>query len=303
MGYNSAKYIHALYQVMNMAFADRDFYYGDPYFPPEEPIRGLLSKEYAKDRLKEINWEANDPKVRPGNPYLYQEGDNPFIDLLEKWEGSVVDPRRQTPEREKQYRKDFTAGTTTIQAADAEGWVVSITPSGGWVPACIAGKTGIGMSQRMQSFVLDERQNPYNVLEPGKRPRATLTPGLALKDGRPYLSFAVQGGDTQDQNLLQFFLNMVEFDMTVQEAVESANINSFQLHNSFGDHEIKPGELLLREDIQADNTIPEALEKMGYKLKYESHTSGPINAIFFDWQHGSLWGGSSNYGEDYGIGW
>jgi gamma-glutamyltranspeptidase/glutathione hydrolase len=303
MGYNSTRYIHALYQVMNMAFADRDFYYGDPYFPPEEPIKGLLSKEYAKERIKAIDWERNDPNIKPGNPYLYQEGDNPFIDLLEQWEGSVIDPELQRPR--EQYMKDLLAGTTTVQAADAEGWVVSITPSGGWVPACIAGRTGIGMSQRMQSFVLDKRQNPYNVLEPGKRPRATLTPSLALKDGRPFLSFAVQGGDTQDQNLLQFFLNMVEFDMTVQEAVEAANINSFQLHNSFGDHEMKPGELLLREDIkkEQDGGVIKALEKMGYKLQYESHTSGPINAIFFDWKHGSLWGGSSNYGEDYGIGW
>lgn len=303
MGYNSPRYIHTLYQVMNMAFADRDFYYGDPYFPPEEPIKGLLSKEYAKERIKAIDWNRNDPNVKPGNPYLYQEGDNPFIDLLEQWEGSVIDPEMQRSREE--YMEALLAGTTTVQAADEEGWVVSITPSGGWVPACIAGRTGVGMSQRMQSFVLDERQNPYNVLEPGKRPRATLTPSLALKDGRPYASFAVQGGDTQDQNLLQFFLNMVEFDMTVQEAVEAANINSFQLHNSFGDHEIKPGELLLREDIKQveKGSVIKALEKMGYKLQYESHTSGPINAIFFDWEHGSLWGGSSNYGEDYGIGW
>lgn len=303
MGYNSSRYIHALYQVMNMAFADRDFYYGDPYFPPEEPIKGLLSKEYAKSRVKEINWESNDPNVKPGNPYLYQEGDNPFIDLLEQWEGSVLSPGAQSPEAEERFMKDFLAGTTSIQTADEEGWVVSVTPSGGWIPACIAGRTGIGMSQRMQSFVLDARQNPYNVLEPGKRPRATLTPSIALKDGRPYISFAVQGGDTQDQNLLQFFLNMVEFDMTVQEAVEAANINSFQLRNSFGEHEIKPGELLLREDIKQDSTIAPALERMGYTLKYESHTSGPINAIFFDWENGSFWGGASNHGEDYGIGW
>ena len=85
------------------------------------------------------------------------------------------------------------------------------------------------MSQRMQSFVLDEARNPYNVVAPGKRPRATLTPGMALKDGKPYLSFAVQGGDTQDQNLVQFFLNMVEFDMNVQQACEAPNINSFQM--------------------------------------------------------------------------
>ncbi len=88
----------------------------------------------------------------------------------------------------------FYAGTTTIQAADAEGWVVSITPGGGWVPAVIAGRTGIGLSQRMQSFVTDPAENPFNVVEPGKQPRVTLTPSLALEDGRPFLSFAVQGG-------------------------------------------------------------------------------------------------------------
>ena len=97
----------------------------------------------------------------------------------------------------------FAAGTTSIQAADSEGWVVSVTPSGGWIPAFIAGSTGIGLSQRMQSFVLEASMNPFNVVAAGKRPRATLTPGMAFRDGRPYLSFAVQGGDTQDQNLLQ----------------------------------------------------------------------------------------------------
>ena len=139
------------------------------------------------------------------------------------------------------FEEGFLAGTTSIEAADEEGWVVSVTPSGGWNPVCIAGKTGIGMSQRMQSFVLDPAENPYNVLEPGKRPRVTLTPGMALKDGKPYLAFAVQGGDTQDQNLLQFFLNFVEFGMNVQEAVEAPNVNSYQMRSSFGAHESRPG--------------------------------------------------------------
>ena len=140
-------------------------------------------------------------------------------------------------------RSGFYAGTTSIEAADEEGWVVSITPSGGWIPVCIAGRTGIGLSQRMQSFVLDPAEGPFNVLEPGKRPRVTLTPSLALKDGKPYLSFAVQGGDTQDQNLLQFFLNVVEFGMNVQQAAEAANIKSYQMRSSFGDHESEPGRL------------------------------------------------------------
>src|SRR5713101_5398837 len=98
------------------------------------------------------------------------------------------------------------------------------------MPAGIAGKTGGGMSYGEQSFVLTPEENPFNVLEPGKRPRVTLTPTLALKDGKPYLSFAVQGADTQDQNLLQFFLDMVEFGMTVQEATEAPNINTYQFY-------------------------------------------------------------------------
>ena len=301
MGYNTARYIHLLYQVMNLAFADRDFYYGDPYFPPEEPIRGLLSKEYAKERNKQINWEKNDAEAGPGDPYPFQGGQNPYLHFIEqRKKTSALDPARsQSPD--DQFYEDFYAGTTSIQAADKDGWVVSITPSGGWIPACIAGRTGVGMSQRLQSFVLEESDNPYNVVAPGKRPRATLTPAMAVKDGKPYLSFAVQGGDSQDQNLLQFFLNMVEFDMNVQEAVEAANINSFQMHGSFGQHETKPGH------IQLHNSTPpwtrKALQEMGYKTEFRSHTSGPINAIYFDWKHGSFWGGASNYGDDYGIAW
>ena len=297
MGYNSARYIHTIYQAMNLAFADRDFYYGDPYFPPEEPISGLLSKEYAASRRELIDWEKNDPNVKPGDPYPYQGGTNPFAHYLETW-GSE---RPSTEEDQASFDDGFFAGTTSIEAADESGWVVSVTPSGGWMPACVAGRTGIGMSQRMQSFVLDPSQNPYNVLEPGKRPRATLTPSLALEDGKPFLAFAVQGGDTQDQNLLQFFLNVVEFGMNVQEAAEAANFNSFQMRSSFGSHDSRPGRLLLNERVPP--WVRDELEDMGYELEFRSRTSGPINAIFFDWKHGTFWGGSSQHGEDYGIAW
>jgi gamma-glutamyltranspeptidase/glutathione hydrolase len=290
MGFNSAKYIHTLYQIMNLAFADRDFYYGDPYFPPEEPLKGLLSKEYAKERLKLVNWDQNDPNIKPGDPYPFEEKKNPFLHLLEKWSnvGSAS-------------AESFSSGTTSIQAADAEGWVVSVTPSGGWIPACLAGNTGIGMSQRMQSFVLDEAKNPFNVVAPGKRPRATLTPSLALKDGKPFLSFAVQGGDTQDQNLLQFFLDVVEWGMNVQAACEAPNITSYQMQGSFDKHEADQGKLELNEKVPLE--VREKLRTMGYTLTFSKYTSGPINAIFFDHEHGTFWGGSSNHGEDYGIAW
>ncbi|MFB3854664.1 MAG: gamma-glutamyltransferase family protein [Vicinamibacterales bacterium] len=301
MGYNSAKYIHTLYQVMNLAFADRDFYYGDPDFPPEEPIEGLLSKEYAQARVKGIDWEKNDPDAKPGDPYPYQGGTNPFKNYLERWTNLPVGPRQNNQDIIRSFEEGFKAGTTSIQAADEEGWVVSVTPSGGWIPAVIAGSTGIGMSQRMQSFVLDAADGPYNVLEPRKRPRVTLTPTLAMKDGRPFLSFSVQGGDTQDQNLLQMFLNIVEFGMNVQQAAEAANINSYQMRSSFDLHRTEPGRLTLAQSTPED--VRNALAKMGYKLDYARLTSGPLNAIFLDWAHGTMWGGSSNHGEDYGIAW
>lgn len=298
MGYNSTRYIHTLYQAMNLAFADRDFYYGDPYFPPAEPMKGLLSKEYAKERAKLINPDFNNPNIGPGDPYPFQGEVNPYIDLLKNWGNRQSSLNRPITE---EYLRDFTAGTTSVEAADKEGWVVSITPSGGWVPACIAGNTGIGMSQRMQSFVLDERENPFNVVEPGKRPRVTLTPSLALKDGKPFLSFAKQAGDEQDQLLIQFFLNVVEFGMTVQEACEAPSFITNQMYSSFGNHEKQPGSLILNSQMPA--WIRKELAQKGYRLSYRERTSGPINAIYFDWQHGSMWGGSSNHGEDYGIGW
>jgi len=295
MGYNTSRYIHTLCQAMHLAFADRDFYYGDPDFAPVEPIIGLLSKNYAKQRAKSIQYERNDTLTGPGDPYPFEQKVNPFKSLLEKYNkthSSVIT---------EEHRTGFYAGTTSIEAADEKGWVVSITPSGGWIPACVAGNTGIGLSQRMQAFVLDAKESPFNVLEPGKRPRVTLTPTMALKNNIPFVSFAVQGGDSQDQNLLQFFLNMVEFDMNIQEACEAPNVNSFQMKSTFDKHLSEPGRLLLNEQIP-DWTRKE-LKKLGYLLEFDRKTSGPINAIYFDHKHGSFWGGSSQFGEDYGIGW
>jgi gamma-glutamyltranspeptidase/glutathione hydrolase len=316
MGYNSPKYIHTVYQAMNLAFADRDFYYGDPYSGTKGPIKGLLSKDYAKQRAGLIGYEKNDADIGPGDPYPFEGRKNPYLDLLKKRGYSMDTTKRNfAPKHDlgmintspaELYQERLWLGTTSIEAADKEGWVVSVTPSGGWLPACIAGNTGIGMSQRMQSFVLDSTLNPFNVLAPGKRPRVTLSPSLALKDGKPYIASAVQGGDTQDQNLLQFFLNMAEFGMNVQQASEAPNFNTNQLWLSLGgtkteDRRPKPGQILLNSNTTEASR--EQLKKMGYILSFGDRTSGPINAVYFDWKHGSLWGGSSNHGEDYGIGW
>ena len=330
MGYNSARYMNTLYQAMSLSFADRDFYYGDPYFPPEEPMKGLLDKTYARQRAALINLDKSNPTIGPGDPYPFEGKTNPYLDIL-KQRGFTIDstnktipgaiPKHDAMKTNAMQQKDVVRnisapdsvymdrlwrGTTSVEAADKDGWVVSVTPSGGWLPACIAGHTGVGMSQRLQSFVLDSALDPFNVIEPGKRPRVTLTPTLAMKDGKPFMAFGVQGGDTQDQNLLQCFLNVVEFGMTIQEAAEASNINSDQLWLSLGGEQIKdrqphPGSILVNSDTP--DYVRSALRKMGYTLSIGERTSGPINAIYFDWKHGSFWGGSSNNGEDYGIGW
>lgn len=322
LGYNSPQYIHTLYQVLNMTFADRDFYYGDPNKQPVEPMTGLLSKAYAKERLSQIDTSKNIATIGPGDPYPHQGEINPYTHFIEQLKivqdsGSF---RQVTPTHdqrmanvgtlgeqiEQDYQERLWRGTTTVEAADEEGWFISITPSGGWIPAVIAGNTGVGLSQRMQSFVLDSTLNPFNVVEPGKRPRVTLTPSLALKDGEPYMAFGVQGGDTQDQNLVQFFLNVVEFGMTVQQAAEASNFNTSQLWLSLGgstiqDRKPRPGQLLLNS--RTPSATIEALKKKGYQIKTEERTSGPINAILLDKRFRTLWGGSSNHGEDYGIAW
>jgi gamma-glutamyltranspeptidase / glutathione hydrolase len=338
MGYNSSRYIHTVYQAMNLAFADRDFYYGDPYVQTGQPMKGLLSKEYAKDRAKLITYDYNNSQAGPGDPYPYEGRTNPFTDLLKRRAALGMAPAggggaapstngamNSSTEavipagdmafdhvapggaaNEDLYHDRLWRGTTSIEAADKDGWVISVTPSGGWPPAVIAGHTGVGMSQRMQSFVLDSIIDPFNVVAPHKRPRVTLTPTLALRDSKPFLCFSVQGGDTQDQNLLQFFLDVVEFGMTVQEATEAPNINSDQLWLSLGgerleDRRPRPGHILL------GNVTPpyvrSELQHMGYITSYGDRTSGPINAILLDTKHGTLWGGSSNNGQDYGIGW
>ncbi len=304
MGYNSSRYVHALYQAMNLAFADRDFYYGDPDFAPAEPIRGLLSKDYARARFETIDWEKNNLYARPGDPYPFQGDKNPFADLLEDW--TPIPPTARKPPPGFQVSatardEAFHAGTTSMQAADASGWVVSVTPSGGWVPAVIAGSTGIGLSQRMQSFVFDRGMNPFNVLQPGKRPRVTLTPTLALKNGKPILAFSVQGGDSQEQNLLQFFLNVIEFGMTVQQAAEAANFESYQLQSSFDDHASEPGRLVVRADMPP--WVRAELTAMGYRVEMQPRTSGPITAIFIDQERRAFQGAASDHGEDYGIAW
>jgi gamma-glutamyltranspeptidase/glutathione hydrolase len=302
MGFNSTQYIHTIFQAMNLAYADRDFYYGDPYVPPEEPIQGLLSKEYARDRAKLINPARNDPEIGPGDPYPYQGGENPFKQYLSGWNRNMFELTRHLPKS----MESFHMGTTSIQAADRNGWVVSITPSGGWTPTVVGGRTGVGWDQRAQSFVCDPAMNPYNVVEPGKRPRVTLTPSMALKDGQPFMSWSHPGGDVQEQGQVLAFLAVAEFGMDAQEAAECPKFVSYQMNSSFGAHEKFPGRITL--DTRIPLKVGEELKAMGYEVIWskagpDGYESRPLTITTFDHANKTMMGGTGIPNSRWGLAW
>jgi gamma-glutamyltranspeptidase / glutathione hydrolase len=238
MGLNSPAYLHTVIEAMELAFADRDRYYGDPKFS-KIPEQTLLSKEYAAERRKLIDPNHASMESRPGNL-------GPPIALPTTTASSGATAR----------------DTTCVNVVDRERNVFSATPSGGWLPSVIAGDTGLGLSERMQTFVLTPGHP--NQLQPGKRPRVTLSPTIVLKDGRPFLALSTPGGDNQDQTILQILLNIIEFGMSPQEAIEVPRFQTEHLYASFDFHNFFPGKLNLERRIP-QSTI-ERLSAMGYHI-------------------------------------
>jgi gamma-glutamyltranspeptidase / glutathione hydrolase len=221
MGHNSPRYLHTLIEAAKLAFADRDRYYGDPKFS-KIPAETLLSKAYAAERRKLIDPEHASMESRPGDL-------NASVAMVA---GDGVSPNKDT---------------TCVNAVDRQGNAFSATPSGAWIPSVIVGDTGIPLSVRMESFVVTPGH--ANQLAPGKRPRVTLSPTLVTRDGDLQLVMSTPGGDNQDQALLQVLLNIIEFGMSPQEAVEAPRFQSAHYYNSFGYHEFTPGRVSLEGRI------------------------------------------------------
>ena len=257
MKHNSADYIHTLTEAMKLGFADRDRYYGDPDFV-RVPSSALLSKEYAAMRRGLIDDKRASLEQRPGDPInkkpLINGGPNP-----------AVTGQSSVPESERAN------DTTCVNVIDKDGNLFSATPSGAWLPAVVAGDTGVLLGQRMQSFLLEEGHP--NVLQPRKRPRITLTPTLVLKDGKPFMVLSTPGGDNQDQTLIQVLLNIVEFGMNVQEAVEAPRFQTLHLVSSFDDHRFNPGVLNLEDRIAKE--VRENLASRGHKVEVQSAFGNP----------------------------
>ncbi len=263
MGHNSPEYLHTVVEAVKLAFADRDQYYGDPKFSkiPEET---LLSKEYAAERRKLIDPKRASMEHRPG-------------DL----NGKV--PLPTTSEATKDVND-----TTCVNVFDRNGNAFSATPSGAWLPSVIAGDTGIPLSTRLQSFVVTPGHP--NLLAAGKRPRVTLSPTLVTKAGQFVLEMSTPGGDNQDQALLQVLLNIIEFGMTSQEAVEAPRFQTEHFHSSFANHEFVPGKLNLEARIP--KATADALTAFGHQVNISGPWSNSSAPTVIRLSNGVLDGGA-----------
>ncbi|MFZ4629482.1 MAG: gamma-glutamyltransferase family protein [Blastocatellia bacterium] len=248
MGHNSSEYVHTTIEAIKLAFADRDRYYGDPRMV-EVPGTALLSKEYAAMRRTLIDARRASLEQRPGDPL----GRRPL--------GGSPGEAETGPSR---VPLDERANDTTcVNVIDAAGNVFSATPSGAWLPAFLAGETGIPVSNRLQSFLL-EPGHP-NELRPGKRPRITLSPTIVLQGGEPFAALSTPGGDNQDQALLQVLFNLIEFGMNPQEAVEAGRFETQHYVSSFDDHRISPGSLILEQRL--GEPVIEEMRRRGHRVE------------------------------------
>ncbi len=270
LGHNSVDYIHTVVEASKLAFADREQYYGDPDFV-DVPLDRLLSKEYAAARRALIDAQSASLELRPGGGAA-----------------SALTHEEADP-------KVYTGDTTHADAVDHEGNLFAATPSGGWIPSSpVIEGLGFPLGTRGQMFYLDAEH--ANALAPRKRPRTTLTPSLATKDGEPFMAFGTPGGDSQDQWTLQFFLNAIDFGMNLQEAIDAPNFHTNHFPNSFYPHNAKPGSLTLEARISEN--VREALAERGHKVALGGEWShGKVLAITFDPQSGLIAAGASPRGQ------
>jgi gamma-glutamyltranspeptidase/glutathione hydrolase len=271
---NSSEYIHIMTEAFKLAYADRDTWFGDPRFTP--PPVALLSKDYAKTRRALIG-DAASFDFRPGaiqgreakHPSLTKTGEVKIDDAL------------------------MARDTTCVVAMDKDGNVFSATPSGAWLPSVIAGDTGIPLTQRAQSFLLVPGHP--NELAGGKRPRVTLSPTLVLRDGKAFAALSTPGGDNQDQASLQVLLNVLEFNLNAQQAVEAPRFQTRHLVSSFDNHGMNPGDLLLDERIP--QPVFDDLAAKGHKARRRTrYASGSAPVLIRLTPSGVLEAGADPYG-------
>jgi gamma-glutamyltranspeptidase/glutathione hydrolase len=308
MGPGSDEAIHIIVEAIKLAYADRDRYYGDPDFV-HVPMRGLLSKRYAAARQSLIDPRRASFEQRPGDPFPYEDGQPPAPS--DRPSGAIVGtravffpaPRPSSPSGAGRLAATEVGDTTAIEIADSAGNLFSATPSSGWLlgGAFIAGDTGVPLGNRMQTFRLDP--SSPNALAGGKRPRTTLTPTIVLRNGQPFLAIGTPGGDNQDQQILLVLLNLIDFRMELQAAIEAPRVNSLHFASSFGDHQAEPGVLEVEESLRRG--VIAGLDARGHVLRARPAfgISTGVVAAGRDPATGALRGGADPRRERYVVAW
>ena len=276
MGHNSANYIHVVSEAMNLAFSDREHYYGDPNYV-YVPMDLLMSPEYGNEQRARIDMAR-------------AFGEMPAAG----GSGSLADAARS--------KSPAQADTSYVCAIDDEGNAFSATPSDGIGSTPIIPGLGLICSGRgSQSWI--DADHPSS-LHPGKRPRLTPNPAMAFKDGRLFMPFGTPGGDMQPQSMLQTFLNVVVFGMDVQQAIEAPRFGTFSYPESFYPHTYRPGRLNLEGRISA--SIGDELATRGHDIEWWpdwTRIAGNVCAIKVNRDNGSLEAGADARAEAYANGW
>jgi gamma-glutamyltranspeptidase/glutathione hydrolase len=293
MRHNSAPYLHAITEALKLSFADRNAYIGDPKFIHDMPVAPLLSKEYATMRRTQINPNrAIVGEPAPGDP--------------RGMKASTAVQAYASPQTPPAVTKPFDPDeilnlTTYLAVIDKDHNMVSITSSllSGFGSGVVVDKGGFFLNDRMRYFYLDPKD--VNALQPGKRVRQTINPAMALKDGKPWIAFGTPGADTQPQTQLQFFLNVAEFGMNVQEALEQPAVISNSFRDSYQPHEVK-GQLLTPALLA--KSVRDELAAKGHRLDLRDVKGvGSVKAILIDPRTGVLMGGVSPTGDSYVMAW
>ncbi|TRM54713.1 gamma-glutamyltransferase family protein [Achromobacter sp. LC458] len=263
VGPNSVEFIHRVTEAMKLAFADREAYYGDPAFI-DVPLAHLLSDAYNDERRALIG-ETASHDLLPGQVPGFEAQVARVMDTLERLSpvsapGSATNEPTLADMRASAKRGD----TTHVDVIDRWGNMISATPSGGWFQSSpVIPELGFGLNTRAQMFWLEE--GLPGTLAPGKRPRTTLTPSLALRDGKPYLAFGTPGGDQQEQWQLLFFLRHVHHGLNLQEAIDLPMSHTMHFPTSFYPRDRKPGHLALEASFGAD--VIDGLRQRGHQIE------------------------------------
>jgi gamma-glutamyltranspeptidase/glutathione hydrolase len=278
LGHNSADYVHLFTEALNLAFADRERYYGDPHFV-DVPIERLLSKEYASERRAEID---------PTRAFGQMPGAGEISGYITYSEHVAA--------------LEMQPDTSYVCAVDEEGNAFSATPSDGVGSTPVVPGLGLICSGRgSQTWLIPGHAS---ALAGGKRPRLTPNPAMAFRDGELFMPFGTPGGDMQPQAMLQTFVNVVDFGMDVQQAIETARFGTFSFPNSFWPHDYHPGLLNLEERIP--RAVGEELARRGHDVQWWpewTRIAGNVCAIVVDGERGMLTAGADARAEAYALGW